>query len=431
MAICPAQRVWRHVIGLLCLQPTWPASTVSTDWLDGRCAPHAALLPPEACAPRAFPEQCATRTPVDSSWVWPGRNWCWVATKRHACYGHHTWEEAAEVAEKEMEVVKATEGDVPLRRPELCDVRAHGRPLKPNETASVQQRTSFRIEAAEASFWFDRNVAVYVVSLPSAVLRWNRMQQRLQELEINVQRVDGIDLASASGLEAAKKEGLVPFGWNYTAAKETMVRLLQKSSKSAAERYLENYGLGTVGCAAAHLRALWTAASAWHARKPLVLILEDDVWLEEDFKLKVRKLLKAEAPCDWQVISLRSQCPYGTCVSPHLTRVQPDGNEPEEMCRHGVNYGFYAMLYQADALIFVANALHQEIWNSSTPGCLANDVALAQISDRVAYYAVPSSQEPGFVQHGHFPSVRSVLNQQTSAAWLDQVLQKKRSSQVL
>eukprot|EP00913_Durusdinium_trenchii_P004761 g4421.t1 len=174
-------RVWRHVIGLLCLQPTWPASTVSTDWLDGRCAPHAALLPPEACAPRAFPEQCATRTPVDGSWVWPGRNWCWVATKRHACYGHHTWEEAAEVAEKEMEVVKATEGDVPLRRPELCDVRAHGRPLKPNETASVQQRTSFRIEAAEASFWFDRNVAVYVVSLPSAVLRWNRMQQRLQE----------------------------------------------------------------------------------------------------------------------------------------------------------------------------------------------------------------------------------------------------------
>lgn len=72
----------------------------------------------QACAPRAFPEQCATRTPVDSSWVWPGRNWCWVATKRHACYGHHTWEEAAEVAEKEMEVVKATEAGSATRTAE-------------------------------------------------------------------------------------------------------------------------------------------------------------------------------------------------------------------------------------------------------------------------------------------------------------------------
>ena len=44
---------------------------------------------------------------------------------------------------------------------------------------------------------------------------------------------------------------------------------IRSSRAIQSGRYLENYGLGTVGCAAAHLRALWTAASAWHARKPL------------------------------------------------------------------------------------------------------------------------------------------------------------------
>lgn len=170
---------------------------------------------------------------------------------------------------------------------------------------------------------------------------------------------------------------------------------------------------------------MWQAASAWHSKKPLVLILEDDVWLEDDFKLKLRNLLRDEVPCDWDVISLRSQCPYGVCVTPHLTRVQPDGNEPEEMCRHGVNYGFYAMLYRAGALIPVANALHRQIWNNSRPGCLANDVALAAISDRIAYYAVPSSQVPGFVQHTNRGSVRTELNHR-GQAWLDLVLQKKQ-----
>ena len=33
----------------------------------------------------------------------------------------------------------------------------------------------------------------------------------------------------------------------------------------------------------------------------------------------------------------------------------------------------------------------EEIWNSSRPGCLANDVALGKLSDQLAYYAVPSS----------------------------------------
>eukprot|EP00435_Cladocopium_sp_Y103_P030022 s356_g7.t1 len=260
--------------------------------------------------------------------------------------------------QKELNAEMQTLPHLPaLQNAELCDKPMLGAELKPKE-GKEQKLAAFHIQSAEAHFWFQRNVAVYVLNMPSATERWAQMSRPgsrtlkftepdLIELEIRAKRVDGIDLSL--GLDQAKKDGLVPSDWNFTAAKETMVRLLHKSSAAAAQRYLDNYGIGTVGCAAAHLRAMWQAASAWHSKKPLVLILEDDVWLEDrcdDFKLKLRNLLRDEVPCDWDVISLRSQCPYGV----HLTRVQPDGNEPEEMCRHGVNYGFYAMLYRVSDL---------------------------------------------------------------------------------
>ncbi|CAL1166408.1 unnamed protein product [Cladocopium goreaui] len=407
-----------------------------TDWFEGFCnqdtsSPEGAVRSFQSIWPQSALQSCE-KQPDAGSWIWPGRNWCWVAAKRHACYGHHTWYDAESVAYEEMrhnqKELKAEMQMLPhlpaLQNAELCDKPVLGAELKPKEAKEQEQKlAAFHIQSAEAHFWFQRNVAVYVLNMPSATERWAQMSRRLQELEIHAKRLDGIDLSL--GLDQAKKDGLVPNDWNFTAAKETMVRLLHKSSAAAAQRYLDNYGIGTVGCAAAHLRAMWQAASAWHSKKPLVLILEDDVWLEDDFKLKLRNLLRDEVPCDWDVISLRSQCPYGVCVTPHLTRVQPDGNEPEEMCRHGVNYGFYAMLYRADALIPVANALHRQIWNNSRPGCLANDVALAAISDRIAYYAVPSSQVPGFVQHTNRGSVRTELNHR-GQAWLDLVLQKKQ-----
>merc|ERR1711920_859282 len=119
-----------------------------------------------------------------------------------------------------------------------------------------------------------------------------------------------------------------------------------------------------------------------------------------DFAIKLKRLLETEAPCDWDAISLRSRCPYGECVSPHLTRVWPDGNEPEERCRHGVNYGFFAMLYRLADLEDLHNRLAAVVWDHSRPHCLDVDVALASIADMIAYYAVPGMQEPGFLSEG-------------------------------
>jgi len=381
--------------------------------------------------------------PTDGSWLWPGRNWCWEATKRHACYGRHTWREAQESAAKEDKAPGPDLVFLPaLLQAELCDQKRLGASILPldsptrgglqSQTGDVSKSAEAALEAEQqdAESWFRSHVSVYVVNLPSAAARWHRISARLQELGIKATRVAGIDVSSRGALVKAQQDGLVPYSWDFSQAEQNMVRLLRNSSSTTAKRFINDYGLGTVGCAAAHLRTMWQASSdALTSGRPLALILEDDVWLEDDFILKLRRLLIEEAPCDWEVISLRSQCPFGICVSPHLTRVQPDGNEPEEMCRHGVNYGFFAMLYRASSLTSVANKLHRQVWDSKMPGCLANDVALASISDNVAYYAVPASQVPGFVEHIDSDSVRSELNRRGSASWLDSALKQKRNAQ--
>merc|ERR1711933_94985 len=140
--------------------------------------------------------------------------------------------------------------------------------------------------------------------------------------------------------------------------------------------------LGTVGCTAAHLNAMRiAAASAREQKKSLVLILEDDAWLEDGFVLKLYRMLTEEAPCDWEAINLKSYAPYGECVSPHLSRVHPDGNEPSERCRKGANWGFTAMLYMASSLDALREKLAVVTWDEERPSCIVQDMALASIAD--------------------------------------------------
>merc|ERR1712224_1178534 len=128
------------------------------------------------------------------------------------------------------------------------------------------------------------------------------------------------------------------------------------------------------------------------ARRPLALILEDDVLVADDFAMKLRRLLAREAPCDWQVLALTTRCDYGTCVLPHLSRVEPDGNEPDERCHNGVNFGMYAMLYRVSELVAINRKLASVVWNDDKAGCLPVDIAMSSISDKIVYYSVPSSQ---------------------------------------
>merc|ERR1712216_414239 len=98
----------------------------------------------------------------------------------------------------------------------------------------------------------------------------------------------------------------------------------------------------------------------------------------------------------------------------HLTRVLPDSNEPVERCIHGVNYGFFAMLYRLENLESLRSRLNAVVWDPDRPHCLDVDVALASISDKVGYYAVPAVQQPGFLSEGAMGSARWDLNRKST-----------------
>jgi len=130
---------------------------------------------------------------------------------------------------------------------------------------------------------------------------------------------------------------------------------------------------------------------------------------------KLWRLVTAEMPCDWQAVSLYSRCPFGECVSPHLTRVQPDVNEPSWRCRHGVNYGFQGMLYRTSEIEDLQHLWKPVVFDDSRPHCLDVDVALASISDQVRFYAIPAAQNPGFLHEVSMGSSRVDINFQKMA----------------
>ncbi|CAJ1399859.1 unnamed protein product [Effrenium voratum] len=285
-----------------------------------------------------------------------GRNWCWEYV-RHQCYGSHGygswWEDQLKASRFGLAPDPRLLRLFPLERPELCEQRL--------ETWEEKG-------ADEDLAWLREEVAVYVVNLRTATDRWKAISERLTQLKIPFQRLEGVEADEWPG----PRDGI---------------------------------GRGTAGVALAHLKALEQAA---RGAAPLALILEDDAWLAEGFASKLRQLTR-EAPCQWQVISLKSRCPFGSCVSKHLSQVVPDGNGGK--CS-GLNFGFLAMLYQVRSLEEVRAALKRAVWHEK---CYDVDVALASISDQVAYYAVPSIQR-GLVKEMGFESLRDARNKESGTA---------------
>mmetsp|Transcript_115015 Transcript_115015/g.371946 ORF Transcript_115015/g.371946 Transcript_115015/m.371946 type:complete len:648 (-) Transcript_115015:353-2296(-) len=269
------------------------------------------------------------------------RNWCWVDLKRRGCHARLgfrlNWEEfnAAAIAGGSANPPEKFE---PLLSPDVCDRREFG---------TTRAWTS-------------------------------------QELHLAAERVEGVDMREPGAFDDAKKEGLIPSNFDLTLAED--------------DAWKVGLGgiLGRVGCASAHFKAQATAMKA-SPRKPLAVVFEDDVWPEKDFVTRLWSMVTSELPCDWEAVSLSSKCPYGKCISPHLSRVQPDGNEPADSCHGGVNYGFQGMLYRVDQLEGLQERWKPVVFNVSRPHCLDVDVALASISDQAAYYAVPFTQQPGFL----------------------------------
>lgn len=318
---------------------------------------------------------------------WPDQDRCWQWMKFISCSasGAITWEEAQQRS--------ALLHLAPFPQDFL---------MEPLLDFSLCESGGFDavFDSAERRAWFKETVAVYVVNLDQETGRWKQVSQHLQSLGIEFQRVQGVDLSTEGAYAAAKVDGRIPQGYNYTLASEIAKTPFQGLNGIA----------GSVGCAAAHLGAL-RLALARSGQQPLALVLEDDVALAADFASQLWQLLNSEAPCDWQVISLASRCPRGQCATRHLVRVLPDLDEPAERCHYGTSRGVQGLLVKLRSLNDVLPKLEQAVWNETRPHCLDVDVALASISDVISYYAVPSTQAPGFLMSDNGgPSRRQVLN---------------------
>jgi len=341
--------------------------------------------------PKYWRDMCKRVAPAPGIPQWPDQNRCWEWMKAEGCYSSWSSISWSDGQVKAADKRQAPYPDIvpmqPVRHPELCEHVRNGAPL-----AAPASQTQAAVE------WMRKNVAVYVLNLPDDTERWQAISSSLTRLGLEFQRLPGADLTVPGAYALAKAEGRIPQDFSFSKAQATGKTYYQAMNGIA----------GAMGCAAGHLAAMAKVAADDH--KPLALILEDDVVLADDIAVKLHQLLEIEAPCDWVAISLKTTCPYGECVSSHLTRVRPDANEPADRCRHGVNYGFYGMLYRVSTLGALHKRLSEVVWDDSRPRCLDVDVALASISDEVAYYAVPRLQAPGFLTEGGHGSSRIQRN---------------------
>lgn len=379
---------------------------IQAAWLWTRL-PKADLVQPALCNPRLLVpelnfsrrwrldseslEICEQRNEHHFGWQWPhNRNWCWIGYKAmcHAhLKAHRPWRVFQEWAANDNRTApRATHPFDPLEDAEVCDRPASGRSRA--WTAREQHR---------ARVWFRTHVRVYVLNMRTDTKRWEMIAGRLRDLQIEATRVYGVDMRQPKTMQTAMLAGWVPKAYNFTKAQDT----------AYSKKHAMGSILGTLGCASAHFKA---QKEALEGGSPLAVVLEDDSWPVEDFVERLWSLVHRELPCDWEVVSLASRCPYGKCVSRRLSRVQPDHNEPAWRCHQGVNWGMQGVLYRTALLKDVQRVWQQQVFDESRPHCMDVDVALASISDRVAYYAVPSGQDPGFLKETNHPSARWTIN---------------------
>eukprot|EP00930_Biecheleria_cincta_P052391 TRINITY_DN3762_c0_g3_i1.p1 TRINITY_DN3762_c0_g3~~TRINITY_DN3762_c0_g3_i1.p1 ORF type:complete len:491 (-),score=80.05 TRINITY_DN3762_c0_g3_i1:28-1500(-) len=337
---------------------------------------------------------CQARNRLKDGWkvrfTTQERNWCWVGVKdicHRSIHRPMNWAEYRKEAYRQE--LSPSPLDAPfsgLDNPELCDQPDLG---LPDPYTSEEEH--------KAAKWFNEHVKVYVVNLPKYVERWKMVSSRLAELGINATRVSGVDMEVPGMLDKAKAAGWVPKSFNFSKAQNT----------AYGPRLQEGSVLGTVGCASAHFKVQQQMIKDGSL---LGLVLEDDSYLIDGFVVHLWRIVTTELPCDWDILQLLARCPYGKCISKHLARIQPDGNEPEWRCRAGVNWGMHGMLYRISNLPAVQEIWKKTVFNELSPHCLDVDIALASISDRVGYYAIPNSQTPGLVKEMPLGSARYAIN---------------------
>lgn len=336
--------------------------------------------------PPGWPERClAVEEKIGEDYPTYGieiRDWCWVNLKG-LCH-HHVREQWSWAMVQDL---AAATGVVPPRRraPDASPVNAMGDP-------EVCEKREFGAKVLKRrGEQYRKGPVVKVLTLPTALGRYNLLAARLKILGINATRMLGLDTRVPGAVEQAKAHGWIPPDFDWVQAELRSIALIA----------------GSVGCASGHfmIQDQILADGA-----PLALVFEDDVFVENDFVLRLWQLVTKELPPDWELLSLSSRCSFGKCISKHLYRVQVDLSEPYELCHSGVNWGTQGLLYRAAAIPHLQAIWKASNFNVTRSTCIDVDVSAAAIADQVGYYAVPEFQYPGLLREGLFASSRLMIN---------------------
>lgn len=139
---------------------------------------------------------------------------------------------------------------------------------------------------------------ILVISLERAKERRQKMQDQLLDLQIDGAIFDAVDWKSLEEMDLNKKIWL-PGGY----------------------RYGEVMRPSEIACTMSHIKALqYAQLKSW----PFVIILEDDVVLAEDFKERIRFLLKI-LPNDWEHVYLSGipRLPFGYFPNLSFKHIEP------------------------------------------------------------------------------------------------------------
>ncbi len=150
------------------------------------------------------------------------------------------------------------------------------------------------------------NEKIYVISLKRTPERFQNVKKQLDLLGIKCERFDAIDGYDLEFLNVKTKKilnnNLKKDFFHYTWSMKPVTYTVMFNNKKLMNITVKNahFSLGEIGCACSH-REIWKEVISKNYSR--VIVLEDDVIFEQDFKNKLINYIN-DLPMDWDIAFL-------------------------------------------------------------------------------------------------------------------------------
>ncbi len=159
-----------------------------------------------------------------------------------------------------------------------------------------------------SNFYKDKDFdeKIYVISLKRTPERFEKVKKQLDAFGIKCERFEAIDGYDLEFLNVKTKkflnENLKKDFFHYTWSIKPVTYTVMLNNKKLMDITVKNahFSLGEIGCACSH-REIWKEVVSKNYSR--VIVLEDDVIFEKDFKIKLIGYIN-DLPNDWDIAFL-------------------------------------------------------------------------------------------------------------------------------